>query len=61
MHEIDKNNEDFKTKENIKTNLLYRVDQLINFIKQINNDIIEYNQKTAKNSNDLKGELKWSN
>ena len=61
LNGVDKNNEDFKTKENIKTELLARVDDLIGFVKQTNDVIREYNQKAAKDSYVLRGKLQWSN
>ena len=57
LNGIDNNNEDFKTKEKAKTELLSRVEDMIQFVKQTNDDIKEYNQKTAKDSYVLRGKL----
>ena len=58
---VDKNNEDFKTKEKTKSDLLARVDDMIGFVKQTNDVIREYNQKAVKDSYVLRGKLQWSN
>ena len=54
---VDKNNEDFKTKENKKTELLARVEDIIEFVKQTNDDIREYNQKAVNDSYNLRSKL----
>ena len=57
LNGIDKNNEDFKTKEKTKNDLLSRIDDMIGLVKQTNDYTKEYNQKTTKDFYNFRSKL----